>query len=36
MPSLVVRNLIANIPNVGIDTDFQRVNDDTHIAGVFN
>ncbi|MDD5275922.1 MAG: DNA-binding protein [Methylovulum sp.] len=27
---------LANIPNVGVDADFQRVNDDTHVADVFN
>jgi len=27
---------IANIPNVGCDADFQRVNDDIHITDVFN
>ncbi|MGD0960660.1 MAG: DNA-binding protein [Methylomonas sp.] len=27
---------LANIPNVGADADFQRVNDDTRVADVFN
>jgi hypothetical protein len=27
---------IANIPNVGVDMNFQRVNDETDIANVFN
>ncbi len=27
---------LVNIPNVGVDTDFQRLNDDTHMADVFN
>jgi len=27
---------IANIPNVGVDADFLRVNDDTDVADVFN
>jgi plasmid stability protein len=27
---------LANIPNVGIDADFQRVNDDIHSTDVFN
>lgn len=27
---------LANIPNAGVDADFQRVNDDTQVADVFN
>jgi antitoxin FitA len=27
---------LANIPDVGVDVDFQRNNDDTNIADVFN
>jgi antitoxin FitA len=27
---------LANMPSVGIDTDFQRVNDDTPAANVFD
>lgn len=27
---------MATIPNVGVDSGFQRVNDDTHVADVFN
>ena len=28
--------VMQNMPNVGIDADFQRVNDDTHVTDVFN
>ena len=27
---------IANIPNAGVDADFQRVDDANHVADVFN
>jgi plasmid stability protein len=28
--------VMVAIPNVGVDSDFERVNDDTHVADVFN
>ena len=27
---------LANIPNVGVDADFQRVNEDTRVTDVFD
>ena len=35
-PRKTFAEVLANIPNVGTDADFQRVNDDTNAANVFS